>query len=243
MLGHSYIDRLKKGKKEYNRHSGETLAESMNLHGFGIRPKFAKSPSYMVKDLYKLAPETIKYNPNIIILEIGLKDLCWKKNKSLELAKQLYLEIQLMFETYEHFEIVTVCQVARKWKTQKGDRSVNILNSIIDDFNYEFMRLTRTDVRIVRWRHIRLEELNEITSTDGTHPNTIGGYWLYLKSISLCTRYSKREMFSRRGKSIHAVVKRRKAIRKLRSRQKAERRAASEALLETDDSDDENCSV
>ena len=199
MLGHSYFDRLKKGQKEYRRHSGESLAESISLHGYGIRPKFAKTPCYMVEDLCKLAPTTIRHHPNIIILEIGQNDLCWLKNTSLDLAKQLYLEIQLMFETYEFLEIVTVCQAVKKWKSKKGDRQLYVMNSEIENFNYEFMRMTRTDTRIIRWRHMRLEELNEITSTDGTHPNTIGGYWLYLKSISSCIRYSKREMFSRKA--------------------------------------------
>ena len=155
----------------------------------------------------------------MLVLEVGQNDLCSTSCKPEKLAEQLYTEILIMFECYEFLELVVVCELLKKWDTgkMKGDKPIDKLNVDITIFNYEFLQLTRNDKRIVRWCHLGLTTLTPIISTDGTHPNTIGGYWRYLKSVANAFKIGRKEMFLRRGRSIWAIVKRKKAINKARS--------------------------
>ena len=138
-----------------------------------------------------------------------------------------------MFHVYEYLEIVTVCQPLQKHKMMKGDKKLEKLNADILIFTYQFLKLTRKDTRIIHWPHKRLRILTESASIDGTHPDTVGGYWQYQRSISACCRYSKRELYRRRGKSHRAIEKMHIAIRKQHSARK--RAKIDTAMTDTDE--------
>lgn len=219
MIGHSYVSRLRSNQIEYMKVSDETMSEAVNLNNTGILPHFYGRGGVMVHDIPLFVKCVRRHFPEVVLLDIGQNDLCWNSCKPEELAQKLYLEIQLMFESLECLKLVTVCQVLKKWEkyNMKGDKKIQQLNDDIDVFNYEFFQLSRRDRRVTRWTHKGLTTLTAETSTDGTHPNTIGGYWRYLKSVSVACKISRKEMFLRRGKSIWSVERRRRAIRKVRS--------------------------
>ena len=235
LLGHSYVTRYMNAQLEWMTHTGETLLESVNLEDSLIDLQFTGRPGLMVRDIFQLMYKHIRDLPSVVVLEIGQNDLCWRRNKPLQLAHDLYDEIHGMFHIFEYLEMVTVCQPIQKHKMTRGDKPKEKLNEDIVAFNYEFLKLTRKDTRILRWPHKKFKILTPLTSTDGTHPNTVEGYWLYQQSITSCCNYSKRELYLRRGKSHPAIEKRRKSMRKQRS----ERRKARKAAANVDPTDSE----
>ena len=234
LLGHSYVTRFINAQLEWMTETGDDLEESVNIEDEFLRLEFKGRPGLQVNQLFELMAMTQGTMPSIIILEIAQNDLCWRRNNINNLAQNFYEEVQFMLHIYSELEMVVVCQVLKKHKMGRGDKSKEKLNEDIEKFNLQFLRLTRKDTRVMSWRHKNLEELTAVTSTDGTHPNTIGGYWTYLKSIAGCCKYSKREMILRRGKSHRSIEKRKLAMR----RQRAQRRKKRQAFPESESDED-----
>ena len=232
MIGHRYVSRLRWAQIEYMRAADESMAEAVNLNNTGINPFFYGRGGVMLCDIPTFVRNVRRHFPSAILLEIGQNDLCWNECNPEQLADSLYLEIQLMFESLEFLKLVSVCKVLRKWDNEKmkGDKKIDQLNVDINIFNHEFLQISRKDTRIIRWGHAGLTQLTKITSTDGTHPNTIGGYWRYLKSVSAACKYTRKEMFLREGKSIWSIIKRKKAIRKIKSSKRQQNKLHKLAL-------------
>ena len=232
MLGHSYVSRLRWNQLQYMKISRESMAEAVNLNDTGINPFFYGRGGVTLKNIPLFVKITQYHYPHVLVLEVGQNDLCSMSCNPEKLAEQLYTEILIMFECYEFLELVVVCEPLRKWDTgrMKGDKPIDMLNVDITIFNYEFLQLTRNDKRIVRWCHRGLTTLTPLTSTDGTHPNTIGGYWRYLKSVSNAFKIGRKEMFLRRGRSIWAIVKRKKAINKARTARRQRNKLLKEPI-------------
>ena len=228
MLGHSYVTRFKQGQLAWLRHIQHTQSfnESINLDGLQIDLKLRGQGGCMIHDMTEQMEDTQYLRPQIVILELAQNDLCWKEYNTQDLAQELYEEALYMFDIYERLELVVVCQVLKKSKFKRGDKELKDFNKDVDTFNYTFLNLTRDDTRIARWTHKGLQQLTKVTSTDGTHPNTIGGYWQYQKSISACCKFSKREMILRRGKSMAAIHNRRLAVRGQRKQRREAKKLA-----------------
>ena len=233
ILGHSYVTRLMNAQLEWMTHTGETLLESLKLEDSAIDIQFSGRPGLMIPDLFDRTFNHMSNLPSIVVLEIGQNDLCWRRNTPEKMIHALYEQIEAMFHVFEYLETVTVCQALQKHSMKKGDKKLEIVNDHIEAFNYQFLLLTRKDTRIIRWPHKGLRILTEETTTDGTHPDTVGGYLQYLRSITACCKYSKREMFLRRGKSHRAIEKRHVAMKKQRTRRRLARQS-----IDTTDSDE-----
>ena len=205
ILGHSFISRLGNEMSKRSKRNDHTLQEEFNLRGSRILPYIDGQPGARIEYITELSNLCAAEFPQIIIVDIGQNDLCWSYNTPKELAIQLYSHIKLMFETHDTLELVAICQVTYKTKLLISDKLLGKFCQDVDEFNYQMLRLTRNDFRIMRWKHRGLSEPTKPFTTDGTHPNSISGFWKYLKSISSLCRDAKIKMLERRNQSKNAL--------------------------------------
>jgi hypothetical protein len=235
MLGHSYVKNFEREQERFMNHLDITLDESMNLDGEGIVLSFMGEGGKLVDDLYDMGQEAVEMLPQIVIIELGQNDMCWRKNNPGETANKLYEEVCFLFETMMYLRLVVVCQSLQKWKMMKGNLKLKTVNKHIVEFNQKFYQLSKGDPRIIRWRHKGLEKLTPKTSKGGTHANTCGGHFLYQKSISGLCKHAKREAILRRGRSKWATNKRRKYEKKNKQAERLRRKREREFETETDE--------
>lgn len=235
LLGHSYIQRLRDDIARFIIESGylQTVEEHMRIEDARVIPYFYGESGATLKSIPRLVANSLKNFPSIVIIDMCQNDLCWKENDPKTLAFNLYQEIQLMYQRYEKLELVIVCQVLQKHRMwhKKTNKSLETFNKDVDSFNYEFLKLTRRDKRVARWIHRGCSKLTNRTSKDGTHPNTVYGFWRYVKSVAALCRWARQEMFFRRTRSIWAAQKNRKAQRKAREKAIAFRKTYATPIM------------
>ena len=235
VIGHSFVKRFQKDVLRESKHEQICVQEVINLRGSRIIPYFLGTSGANIADVPTFENAGVKQNPTIIIVDIGQNDLCWSSQTPRQYAEALNLQVRHMFDVYPNLELVVICQVT--FKTQKifeaprvrTDKKLTVLNDDIDRFNYEIMKLTRHNLKIVRYRHRGMKNPVKPVSEDGTHPDSTSGKWKYMKSISAMCRMAKQDVMDRRTLS-------KTALRKKQGVDRLERRTKRSKLWTTEKS-------
>ena len=225
ILGHSFVDRLRTALEDFGANNNEEVQEALNLKNDRIRPFIHGQSGANIDHLKSYAEDATAQFPHIALIDIGQNDLCYTKNGTpRQLAEKLTAEIKRMFTEYERLEVAIFCKVIHKTKMWKGDKKLTRLNRDIDEFNYQMMKLTRNDIRILRWRHRGMYNPRKSHTRDGTHPNSSTGFWKYVKSISACCRWAKSKLLERRNHGKKEVQRRANRMKREKIQAKLEKR-------------------
>ena len=209
ILGHSFVKRLGDALDDIGAVEHEQVQEALDLQEARIRPYIKGDSGVRIEHLRGYQEEAAKQFPHAIIVDIGQNDLCRSTNGTpRELAQKLTAEIKNLFIDYERLEVVMYCKVTQKTSLIRSDKELRDFNRHVDQFNYQMLKLTRGDVRIMRWNHRGLRMPKRKFTKDGTHPNSTSGFWKYIKSVSAACRYVKAGLLERRAMGKRAVLKR-----------------------------------
>lgn len=235
LIGHSFVQRLHKALVRYRATDDDAVAEALNLKENNIRPFIHGTSGARIEHIDSFKDKAVEQFPHAIMLDIGQNDLCWTSNGSpKELAENMLLEINNLFRVYDRLEVVMYCKVTHKTKMKRSDKKLEKFNRDVDLFNYELLKKTRNQLRIIRWNHRGMFAPKKPYTNDGTHPDSCSGFWSYVKSVSAAFRCIKEKMMDRRKNGKRTIRRRELNLKKERRANKYAKRdeKRSQALLE-----------
>ena len=119
-----------------------------------------------------------KFRPDIVILELGSKDVCNKLTRPENIGSEIHELACFVRDTYEVKEVV-LSEVLFREKAPRGESTVEHYNNRVIALNKYLHVVTEDEDRVSFWRHRGLWCNIKPTLKDGIHLNDLGHKHMY----------------------------------------------------------------